>query len=286
MAREVPNPESDPRLDWLIFLKVFCWSLAVAGLLLCARPIQAQTQTPLSDSVRAAAFDRLDRASQMLIATVGCARRSAQARAAGLFGPPDSLGRRGQCLRMDGRTFGVFFTPDSTFTKAQNLRVVDVATSVRYLGSVDTTAILAEARASQQGVVKGFPPFQREKRQFAPFSMRTDGDSIEVWLLPAGLLMGRTPSSVGGERGFIYSPDGRTLAREIDAVDKYRTIQIPDSGRVEIRSLEEDLPLLSELIATNMLHDQGREVQLITNRFASQLVGPKSNPIWMQVHRR
>ncbi|HMI49856.1 MAG TPA: hypothetical protein VK481_14375 [Gemmatimonadaceae bacterium] len=222
----------------------------------------------------------------MLIATVGCARRSAQARADGLFGPPDSLGRRGQCLRMDGRTFGVFFTPDSTFTKAQNLRVVDIATSVRYLGPVDTTAILAESRAASAGVLKGFPSFQREKRQFAPFSMRTDRDSIEVWLLPAGLLMGRTPSSIGGERGFIYSPDGRTLVREIDAFDRYRTVQVPDSGKVEIRSLEEDLPLLSELIATNMLHDQGREVQLITNRFASQLVGPKSDPIWMQVHRR
>jgi hypothetical protein len=189
-------------------------------------------------------------------------------------------------LRTDGRTFGVFFTPDSTFTKAQNLRVVDIATSVRYLGPVDTTAILAESRAASDGVLKGFPSFQRAQRQFAPFSIRTDGDSIEVWLLPAGLLMGRTPSSVGGERGFIYSPDGRTLTREIDAVEKYRTVQIPDSGRVEIRSLEEDLPLLSELIATNMLYNQGREVQLITNRFASQLAGPKSAPVWIQVHRR
>jgi len=222
----------------------------------------------------------------MLIATVGCARRSAQARADGLFGPPDSLGRRGQCLRVDGRVFGVFFTPDSTFTKASNLRVVDVATNARYLGPVDTTAILAESRASQEGVLKGFPSFRDGKRQFAPFSIRTDGDTIEVWLLPAGLLMGRTPSSVGGERGFIYSPDGRTLVREIDAFDRYRTVQIPDSGKVEIRSREEDLPLLSELIATNILHNQGREVQLITNTFASQLVGPQSAPIWIQVHRR
>jgi hypothetical protein len=266
-------------------VKVLCWSLATAGPLLCARPIDAQTQASLSDSSRAGAFDRLDRTARMLIATVNCARGSAQARAAGLFGPPDSLGRRGQCLRMDGRVFGVFFTPDSTFTKAVQLRVLDIAKGVRYLGPVDTTAILAEARAAQEAVLKGFPSFQREQRQFAPFSMRTDGDTIQVWLLPVGLLMGRTPSTVGGERGFIYSPDGRTLAREIDAFDRYRTVQIPDSGRVEIRSREENLPLVSELIATNLLHDQGREVQLITNAFAAQLVGPKSAPIWIQIRR-
>lgn len=267
-------------------VKVLCWSLVSAGPLLCARPIHAQTQVSLSDSSRAGAFDRLDRTSRMLIATVNCARSSAQARAAGLFGPPDSLGRRGQCLRVDGRVFGVFFTPDSTFTKASRLRVLDIAKSVRYLGPVDTTAILAEARAAQEAVLKGFSSFQREQRQFAPFSMRTDGDTIEVWLLPVGLLMGRTPSTVGGERGFIYSPDGRTLAREIDAFDRHRTVQIPDSGRVEIRSREENLPLVSELIAMNLLHDQGREVQLITNAFAAQLVGPKSAPIWIQIRRR
>lgn len=267
-------------------VKVLCWSLATAGPLLCALPIHAQTQASLSDSSRAATFDRLDRTSRMLIATISCARSSARARADGLFGPPDSLGRRGQCLRKDGRAFGVFFTPDSTFTKALLLRVLDIAKGVRYLGPVDTTAILAEARAAREAVLKGFPSFQREQRQFAPFSMRSVGDTIEVWLLPAGLLMGRTPSTVGGERGFIYSPDGRTLAREIDAFDRHRALSIPDSGRVDILSREENLPLVSELIATNLLYDQGREVQLVTNAFAAQLVGPESAPTWIHIRRR
>jgi hypothetical protein len=261
------------------------WSFAIAGALLCAPVMQAQTRASLSESARAAVFDRLDRTSRLLIATVSCARRTAQGRAEGHFGPPDSLGRRGQCLRKDGRTFGVFFTPDSTYTKAQHFRVVDLATMVRYAESVDTTAILAEARVAREGVLKGIPPFEREKRHFAPFSIRSDGDSIEVWLLPAGLLLGRTPSAVGGERGFIYSPDGRTLVREIDAFDRHRTVVIPDSGRVEILSLEEDLPLVSELIATNLLHDRGREVRLVTKAFASQLVGPEPGSVWVHVPR-
>jgi hypothetical protein len=268
------------------FLKVLCWSLASAGSLLFALPMHAQVGASSSDSGRAVAFDRLDRTSRMLIATVNCARSSAQARADGLFGPPDSLGRRGQCLRKDGRAFGVFFTPDSTFTKALELRVLDLAKGVRYLGPVDTTAILAEARAARDAVLKGFPSFQREKRQFAPFSIRSDGDSIEVWLLPLGLLTGREPSTVGGELAYVYSPDGRTLARAIDAFDRHRTLSTPDSGRVEILSREDDLPLVSELIATNRLHDQGRDVELVTKAFAAQLVGPDPTPVWIQIRRR
>jgi hypothetical protein len=267
-------------------VRTLCGSLVAAGIFFCAPPVNAQTQAVLSDSSRAAAFDRLDRTSRILIATVDCARAAAMARAQGLFGPPDSVGRWGQCLHKDGRAFGVFFTPDSTFTTAQNLRVVDFANRVRYQGNVDTTGILAEARASREAVRKGMPSFVSAQRQFAPLSMRSDGDSIEVWLLPAGLFTGRTAPTIGGERGFVYSPDGRTLAREIDASDRFRTISIPDSGRVEIRSSEDDLPLVSELIATNLLHDQRRDVQLITKAYTSQLVGPGSSAVWVQIHRR
>lgn len=266
-------------------MRMLCGAFVAAGILLWAPPVRAQTQPVLSDANRAAAFDRLDRTSRMLIATVDCARAGAKARAQGVFGPPDSVGRWGQCLHKDGRAFGVFFTPDSTFTIAQNLRVVDFANSVRYRGDVDTAAILAEARASREAVRKGMPSFVSAQRQFAPLSMRSDGDSIEVWLLPAGLLLGKTPT-VGGERGFVYSSDGRTLAREIDASAQFRTISIPDSGRVEIRSSEDDLPLISELIATNLLHDQGRDVQLVTNAYTSRLVGPGSSAAWLQIHRR
>jgi hypothetical protein len=265
---------------------MLCGSLVVVVILLCAPSARAQTQPVLSDSSRAVAFDRLDRTSRMLIATVDCARATGTARAQGLFGPPDSVGRWGQCLHKDGRAFGVFFTPDSTFSTAQNVRVVDFANSVRYRGNVDTAAILAEGRASREGVRKGMPSFVSAKRQFAPLSMRSDGDSIEVWLLPTGPFLSQTAPTVGGERGFVYSPDGRTLAREIDASDRFRTISVPDSGRVEIRSSEDNLPLVSELIAINLLHDRGRDVQLVTNAYTSQLVGKGSSAVWVQIHRR
>jgi hypothetical protein len=261
-------------------------SAILAAAFLCASQVHGQTRSPMSDSIRAAAFDRLDRTSQKLLWTVTCAQSSGRARATGLFGPPDSVGRTGQCFRRDGRTFGVFFDPDSTFTRARQLRVLDLSTNVRYLGPIDTTAILAEARAESDAELKGSPSFQRERRPFAPLSLRTDGDSIEVWLLPAGVLLGRTPSTIGGERGFIYSPDGRALAREVNAFDRYRTIAIADTGAVAILSQEEDLPLVSELIVTNALHNQGREVQVVTKAYVSQLVGRGSTAVWFQLPRR
>jgi hypothetical protein len=261
-------------------------SVLTACVILCAPVVGAQTQASESDSTRAIAFDRLDRTSRALIATIDCARASARARAEGRFGPADSVGRWGQCLYQQGRAFGVFFEPDSGLTAAKNLRAFDFANRVRYIGQVDTAAVLAEARASRDAVQKGMPAFVRVKRQFLPLSMRSDGDSIEVWLLPAALVMSRTSPSLGGEKGFVYSPDGRTLAREIDAFDRFRIVALPDTGRIEIRSSEDNLPLVSELIATNLLYDQGREVQLMTNSFISQLAGPKESPAWIQIHRR
>lgn len=266
-------------------VKLLCWSLATAGSLLCGRPMEGQSQPAASDSSRVIAFDRLDRTSRLLIATVRCALTTGQARADGLFGPPDSVGRSGHCLRKDSRAFGVFFNSDTTFRSAQQLRVVDLAAKVRYLGPVDTAAILAESRAGRDAFFKGYLPFKRDNRQFAPFSIRTEGDSIEVWLLPAGLLMGNTPSAIGGERAFIYSPDGRTFAREIDAYDRHRAVTIPDSGRVEILSLEEDLPLVSELVVANLLHGRGREVSIVTKAYDSQLRGADPNSVWFQIRR-
>jgi len=257
--------------------------LASAALLSGER---AHAQTQISaDSIRALAFDRFDRTSRSLLATVWCARNAGELRATGVVGPTDSVGRTGLCVRKDGRALAVYFTPDSTYSKAGNVRVADVAGRVRYRGPIDTVAVLAEARASMDAVLRGFALFQKEKRAFAPVSMRSDGDSIEVWLLPLGLFAQPTPAAIGGERAYVYSPDGRTLVREIDAFDRHRALTVPDTGLVEIVSREDDLPLVSELIATNLIHTSGREVRVVTAAVISQLVrGPPE--AWVQLKRR
>lgn len=238
------------------------------------------------DSGHAAAFDRLDRAARTLIWTVQCAQRSAYARSSGRFGTSDSLGQRGACLRQDGRLLGVSFTPDSTFSSATPFRVVDLAEGARYLGAVDTAAVLNEARATSHAIRIGYEAFEKADRPFAPLSFRSDGDSIQVWLVPAELFMSQAPSAIGGERGFVYGPDGRTLAREIDAFERHRAIAIPTTGRVEIASGEGDLPLMSEMILVSLLHRRGRDVQLVTKAFVSQLVGDEPNAMWVHMPRR
>lgn len=246
--------------------------------------MHAQTRTS-ADSIRALAFDRIDRVSRALLSTVWCARNAEYLRGAGVLGPADSVGRTGLCVRKDGRALAAYFTPDSAYSRAGDLRVLDVTDSAWYRGPVDTSAILAQARAANEAVVKGFPSFQREKRSFTPVSIRSDGDSIEVWLLPLGLFAQPVPTAVGGERAFVYSPDGRTLVREINAFDRHRVLTVPDTGLVEIVSRERDLPLVSELIATNRIHIGGREVRLVTASVISQLVrGPPE--VWVQLKRR
>lgn len=55
--------------------KLFCRWLATAGSLLSAAPMHSQVGASSSESSRAAAFDRLDRTSRMIMAAVNCALR-------------------------------------------------------------------------------------------------------------------------------------------------------------------------------------------------------------------
>jgi hypothetical protein len=133
---------------------------------------------------------------------------------------------------------------------------------------------------------KGFPSFRTAQRQFTPLSFRFDGDSIQVWLIAAGSVMGRDTVTLGGERGYVYSPDGHTLVREVDAFDRFRRIAVPDTGTIYLHSLEDDLPLMSEMLVANSLHRGGRDVQIVTSKYASQLTGPEPNSVWLQVQKR
>ena len=240
----------------------------------------AQVFTP----ARAQSFDRGDRESRALLSNLRCAQGVANLRARGAFGPVDSLGRTGQCVVIDGKRIGVFLDADSLFTRVTRFAAVDFATRSRWTAPLDTAAILAVAKAELAGQMEGLKAYEDAKRQYSPFAFRFDGDSIEVWMIPEAVLLGQ-PLTVGGERGYIFSPDGRTLVRRIDDFGELRTIAAPDTGTVSISSHGRDVPTLTEFMLANALNEQGRMVSISTPWGQAVLVGTGASARWLQLTR-
>ena len=229
---------------------------------------------------RAAAFDRNDRLSRALLSTIRCAGRVGQSRAEGLFGPVDSLGRNGQCIAVNGKWVGVFFDADSLFAHVTRFSAVDMLTHSRRREALDTGAVLAVARAELAAQRRGTKTYEDADRPYAPMAFRFDGDSIEVWMLPVAVLTGQPPS-VGGERGYHYTPDGRTLVREVDAFADFRPLTLPDTGTVYIQGRGTEVPTLSEFLLANLLNQSGRPVTIVLPWGQSTLVGRGAQAAWL-----
>ena len=247
----------------------------------------ARLRAQVDQAARAAAarqFDRADRESQALLGTFHCAQMVGDARQRGLFGPIDSLGQRGACAVVNGQFVGVFLDTDSQFTRATRFAVVDLAMHRRRTAPVDTAATLGVARAEQTALLKGSGVYEKADRAYAPMAFRFDGDSVEVWLIPVSNLTG-DPFTVGGEHGYIFSPDGRTLAREVDAFADFRPVAVPDSGIVHIASQALLVPGLSELALANALNSMGRQVTIDMQRQSATLHGRGSAAMWVFVGR-
>lgn len=231
---------------------------------------------------RAARFDRGDRLSRALLSMIRCSGMVGNARAEGRFGPIDSLGHDGQCMAVNGKWVGMFFDADSTFTHVTRFSAVDFVTRARRTEPLDTSAVLAVANAELAAQLRGVKAFEDAKRPYAPMAFRFDGDSIEVWMLPVAVLSGRPPF-VGGERGYHYTPDGRTLVRETDSFADFRPLTIPDTGTVYITSRSTDVPTLSEFLLANALNGQGRMVSIRLPWGQSTLVGRGAQSMWVQL---
>ena len=250
--------------------------------LLCLTPyIQARAQAP-SHGPDAAAFDRLDGRAQELVHTVRCATYVSRMRAQGRFGPPDSLGQSGHCVRIDGHDIGVFLDADSITRKPRRLSAVKLVDGTRYTGALDTAGMVARTLASEDAVTRGHPAYVKANRTYAPLLIWPSGDSLQVWLMPTGVFSGK---SLGGEHGYIYTSDGRKLVEEINAFDKFRTLQLPDTGNVILSSTESELPLFSELVLANLINGVGRQVTINTTRYSSTLTG-RGVSLWVHMPRR
>jgi hypothetical protein len=239
--------------------------------------VTAQTPTA-SAKDRALLFDLADKEAQSVVWVIECAQRTARARSQGAFGPVDSIGPYGLCVRIGQTRHGVFFDADSTLTRATDVRVVDLGTMVRSTPTLDTVALLGELRAKRAAMRLGAEKFASEKRQFAPFSYRFEDGRVHVWLLPVTVFNG---AAVGGERWWVFAPDGGTLLEEHDAGAQWRAFTLPATREVRITSTEPDIPLVTEFLLANLLARAGRVPTIVTGTFSSTLIGDA----WVQGNR-
>ena len=230
------------------------------------------------------AFDRADRRARAAIGQIRCAQRVSRLRRSGAFGPLDSLGGRAQCAVVSDRYIGVFFDSDTLFGSVSRMAAVDLETSALHSAALDTAGILAVARAARTAQLRGSDMFRSAERQYAPVAFHLGSDSIEVWLLPAAVLAG-APLTVGGERGYVFTGDGRQIAREVDHFDSMRTLTVPDTGIVRIPRREETVPTITELMVANILHDRGRRVWIDMQSETATLRGDGANAVWIRVAR-
>lgn len=243
---------------------------AVLLLLLSATALTAQA--PNANDSWATAFDRLDRTSRSILDGVRCVQELAAAREGGVFGRDADAMQEWACVRQQDSRLALFLTFDSTVSRIVGLAALDRTTGARYTGALDSSRVIAQSRAEIRTLQTLRTRLGEGYEPMATVTFRSDGDSIEVWLLPMGALRAR-PVTLGGERGFTYGPDGRAGAREVDATARLRTVSVPDTGTITLESQESELPLVSELIAANRLDAIGLGVSIRTGRTLSTLAG-------------
>jgi hypothetical protein len=246
--------------------------------MLCAASLGAQA-LPAAQS---RAFDRGDRESRDLIAQIRCARLSAQARQDKRFASLDSTPDATECTAVAGHFVVAFIGGDTLFRHPKRFAEYDMTTGTRISGPVDTGTMLAIARADWAGVRRGMAAFEAADRQFIPLAFRFEADTIEVWLVPATVLMG-SPYALGGEHGYVYAPNGNTLIREIDHASDYRAVTIPDTGMVTLTSKQPGVPTLSEFYLANQLNALGRKVAIAMPGLTSVLSGNGASAVWVQM---
>lgn len=242
---------------------------------------QANTASAQADP---SAFDREDRRSRSIVAQMLCARQASALRRQGVFGRLDEVGSTLHCGVIDDRYVAVAFDFDTVQSVARRLATVDLASSTRRTEPLDTARIVAVERASRSALSQASEHFTREQRRFATYKHRFDGDSIEIWFIPAAVLSGES-LTVGGERGYVFSPGGAVLARVVDESAHMRSLAWPDSGGITIPSGWHSVPSMTELLVANLLNRNGRDVAIETQTQTATLVGDGSNAVWLIVAR-
>ena len=232
-------------------------------------------------AVKPGRFDRLDRDSRRLLETIRCSYFTGQLRESGALGKLDSLGERGVCFRSGEHQYSVMLSTDSAITRVTRFTAIDMAARRLTQAPVDTAGALSMLRALDAGTERGLGSYQKANQRVTALAFRTDGDSIAVWFIPA-----TNRPMLGGMRGLLYTPDGRTLAGEADDFAALRPLSLPDTGTVVITSSGDSLPTMSEMAVANSINEMGRRVRIETKTQSSTLAGAGAAAMWIHITKK
>ena len=201
-----------------------------------------------------------------------CAATVTRLRVTGTFGAMASAPRNVYCERTsDGVPIGGVFDIDTGFTKARRVTLVRLDGSrPRFVDAIDTARVVREARLVRDVTREFAASMRRQGRAFAvvPFSPG-DGTS-EGWVLPVSGVGARS-SVLGGDIALIRDASG-ALRRSVDRAGSWRSITVPASGIVQLKSAEREVPAVADLVLARSLAERGRDVMLTTTVSRSTLV--------------
>lgn len=217
----------------------------------------------------------MDRKARRAIAVFQCNSAAGHADEDRDYGTLDRANDLVTCLSEAGAPMGVAFELGPPGMRVRRARVVDLQSGQRVTTPIDTTRlaqeIIAMIAASRQAKAVDLPGRER-----IPLVLRGAGDTIEVWYIPTTQVpAGQSwmAKSLGGERSVVVTPDGRSMVCVSDETSSWRPFTPDTVGLVVIRSLSDEVPTLTEMMASLQVAREGRGVAIETRRWTYVRLG-------------
>lgn len=137
-------------------------------------------------------------------------------------------------------------------------------TAVRTTERVDTGSAAAIARAMLRGAATPARGGSRYAFTAVPLKLPT---FVEVWFMP--VQNSATKMYVGGDSLIQMTTDGRREQGHFSSSPAVREIPMPSGQTFVIESVEDEIPLVSELLAARLALTRVHEVRIRTRRYDS-----------------
>ena len=145
--------------------------------------------------------------------------------------------------------------------------------------SVDTATAAALARALLRGAATAERGGTRYSFTAVPLKFET---FIEVWFMP--VQNSATQMLVGGDSLIQMTTDGKREQGHFEKSPKIRELSMPSGQSYVIESVEDDIPLVSELLAARLALTRVHEVRIRTKKFESVISNTTRK--WLHAPRR